>query len=58
MNSENIDFDIPEMDFEKKPEPPIDDGLREKLISLAEKGKISHSSKYMQKANRDALEKI
>ena len=57
MNSENIDFEIPEMDFEnKKPEPPID--LREKLISLAEKGKINYSPKYIQKANRDALEKI
>ena len=60
MNSENIDFnfEIPETDFEnKKTEPPIDD-LREKLISLAEKGKINYSPKYIQKANRDALEKI
>ena len=39
-------------------EPSIDDGLREKLISLAEKGKINYSVKYIQKANRDALEKI
>ena len=59
--TENIDlnFEIPEMDFEnKKNEPPIDDGLREKLISLAEKGKINYTPKYIQKANRDALEKI
>ena len=39
-------------------EPSIDDSLREKLISLAEKGKINYSIKYIQKANRDALEKI
>ena len=61
MNSENIDFnfEIPETDFEnKKTEPSIDNDLREKLISLAEKGKINYSPKYIQKANRDALEKI
>ena len=34
------------------------DDLREKLISLAEKGKINYSVKYIQKANRDAMEKI
>ena len=34
------------------------DDLREKLILLAEKGKINYSVKYIQKANRDALEKI
>ena len=38
--------------------PSIDDNLREKLISLAEKGKINYPVKYIQKANRDALEKI
>ena len=56
--TENIDlnFEIPETDSENK--TPIDDGLREKLISLAEKGKINYSPKYIQKANRDALEKI
>ena len=59
MNSENINFsdvnfEIPE---ETPGEKPID-GLREKLISLAEKGKINYSPKYIQKANRDALEKI
>ena len=39
-------------------EASIDDSLREKLIPLAEKGKINYSVKYIQKANRDALEKI
>ena len=51
MNSENINF--PDVNFEIPKE-----GLREKLISLAEKGKINYSLKYIQKANRDALEKI
>ena len=51
MNSENINF--PDVNFEIPEE-----GLREKLISLAEKGKINYSLKYIQKANRDALEKI
>ena len=32
--------------------------MREKLLSLAEKGKINYTPKYIQKANRDALEKI
>ena len=59
MSSENINFPdvnckIPE---ETPGEAPIG-GLREKLISLAEKGKINYSPKYIQKANRDALEKI
>ena len=56
MNSENINFpfDIPE----ETPNEPSIDGLREKLISLAEKGKINYSPKYIQKANRDVLEKI
>ena len=60
MGTENdLNFEIPETGFEnKKSEPSIDDGLREKLISLAEKGKINYSAKYIQKANRDALEKI
>ena len=53
MNSENINF--PDVNFE---ETPSDEGLREKLILLAEKGKINYSTKYIQKANRDALEKI
>ena len=57
MDPENdLNFEIPETDSENK--TPIDDGLREKLISLAEKGKIKDSPKYIQKANRDALEKI
>ena len=51
---ENLFSGIPNPDDE----PPIDDGLREKLISLAEKGIINYSAKYIQKANRDALEKI
>ena len=55
MNSENINF--PDVDF-KIPEETPGDSLREKLISLAEKGKINYSTKYIQKANRDALEKI
>ena len=55
MNPENINF--PDVDF-KIPEGTPGDGLREKLISLAEKGKINYSTKYIQKANRDALEKI
>ena len=55
MNSENINF--PDVNFEIPEENPIN-GLREKLISLAEKGKINYSPKYIQKANRDALEKI
>ena len=57
MNSENINF--PDVDFEipeTSEQPPIDDGLREKLISLAEKG--NYSPKYIQKASRDVLEKI
>ena len=56
MNSENINFNFEDSE-NKKTEPSIDD-LREKLISLAEKGKINYSPKYIQKANRDALEKI
>ena len=59
MNSENINF--PDVNFEIPEETPGEtpiDGLREKLISLAEKGKINYSPKYIQKANRDALEKI
>ena len=32
--------------------------MREKLLSLAEKGKINYATKYIQKANRDTLEKI
>ena len=64
MNPENINF--PDVDFEipetpgqpPSGQPPIDDGLREKLISLAEKGKINYTPKYIQKASRDILEKI
>ena len=66
MDTENINF--PDVDFEvpetpgqpPSGQPPIDDGLREKLISssLAEKGKINYSPKYIQKASRDILEKI
>ena len=58
MNSENINF--PDVNIEIPEETPNEktDGLREKLISLAEKGKINYSPKYIQKANRDALEKI
>ena len=58
MNSENINF--PDVNFEIPEETPGEtsiDGLSEKLISLAEKGKINYSPKYIQKANRDALEK-
>ena len=54
INFPDVDFEIPET----SEQPPIDDGLREKLISLAEKGKINYSPKYLQKANRDVLEKI
>ena len=59
MNSENINF--PNVNFEIPEETPGETpigGLREKLILLAEKGKINYSLKYIQKANRDALEKI
>ena len=59
MNPENINF--PDVNFEIPEETPGGtsiDGLREKLISLAEKGKINYTPKYIQKANRDALEKI
>ena len=59
MESGNINF--PGVDFEvpgASGQPPIDDSLREKLISLAEKGKINYSPKYIQKASRDVLEKI
>ena len=59
MESENINF--PDVDFEvpgASGQPPIDDSLREKLILLAEKGKINYSPKYIQKASRDVLEKI
>ena len=55
MSSENTNF--PDVNFEIPEETPGGD-LREKLISLAEKGKINYSPKYIQKANRDALEKI
>ena len=59
MDPENdLNFEIPETGFENKESEPSIDGLREKLISLAEKGKINYSPKYIQKANRDALEKI
>ena len=51
INSPDVDFKIPEGETHG-------DSLREKLISLAEKGKINYSTKYIQKANRDALEKI
>ena len=54
----DLNFEIPETGFENKESEPSIDGLREKLISLAEKGKINYSPKYIQKANRDALEKI
>ena len=56
---ENINF--PDVEFETpktSEQPPIDDGLHEKLISLAEKGKINYTQKYIQKASRDILEKI
>ena len=56
MDYENIN--IPDVDFKIPEGTPGDDGLREKLISLAEKGKINYSTKYIQKANLDALEKI
>ena len=59
MNSENINF--PDVNFKIPEETPGEtpiDGLRKKLISLAEKRKIHYSPKYIQKANRDALEKI
>ena len=55
---ENLFSEIPNPDEETPNEPSIDDGLREKLISLAEKGKINYSVKYIQTANIDALEKI
>ena len=54
INFPYVDFEIPET----SEQPPIDDGLREKLISLAEKRKINYSPKYLQKANRDVLEKL
>ena len=59
MNFENLFFGIPNetSSEEKDGETPIED-IREELISLAEKGKIDYSWKYIQKANRDALEKI
>ena len=69
MNFENLEF--PDVNFEipktttegtpvennTKSEPSID-VLREKRLSLAEKGKINYTPKYIQKANRDVLEKI
>ena len=59
INFPNVNFEIPETDSETPGEnkKSVDD-LREKLISLAEKGKINYTPKYIQKANRDALEKI
>ena len=57
MDFENLFSEFPNPDEEKN-EPSTDDGLREELISLAEKGEIDYSPKYIQKANRDALEKI
>ena len=50
----NNNFDPPPNEPE---EEPIED-LRSDLISLAEKGEINYTTKYIQKANRDALEKI
>ena len=58
MNFDHLFSETSNVNPETLKEPPIDDGLREKLISLAEKGKIDYSPKYIQKANRDALEKI
>ena len=54
MNPENF----PDVDFKIPEGTPGDNSLREKLISLAEKGKINYSTKYIQKTNLDALEKI
>ena len=51
----------PNINFDPLPnepeEGPIED-LRSDLISLSEKGEINYTSKYLQKANRDFLEKI
>ena len=50
----NINFDPPPNEPE---EGPIED-LRSDLISLSEKEKVNYTSKYLQKASRNALEKI
>ena len=39
-------------------EPSIDDSLREKLISLAGKGKINYSVKYIQKQTEMLWKKL
>ena len=51
----------PNINFESPPNEPEEEsieGLRSDLISLSEKGEINYTSKYLQKANREALEKI
>ena len=55
MNFEKLFSGIPNETSSKEEES---EDIREELISLAEKGEINYSSKYIQKANRDALEKI
>ena len=55
MNPENINF--PDVDF-KIPEETPGDSLREKLISLAEKGKINYSTKYIQKQTEMLWKKL
>ena len=50
----NINFDPPP----NEPEEESIEDLRSDLLSLSEKREINHTSKYLQKANRDALEKL
>ena len=46
-----------EIPSEKESEVSIE-VIREELLGLSEKGKINYAPKYIQKANRDTLEKI
>ena len=51
---ENLFSKIPNAPSEEEPIEVI----REELLSLSEKGKLNYAPKYIQKANRDTLEKI
>ena len=58
MNFDNLFSGIPnETPSEEESETPIE-VIREELLSLSEKGKLNYAPKYIQKANRDTLEKI
>ena len=61
MNFEHLFSGIPnvnpETPSEEESETSTED-IREELLSLSKKGKLHYAPKYIQKANRDTLEKI